>query len=1008
MKHVHIPTGAISTLLYVALPLFLQAQNGARQPADAVAIVEQVNDYWQKAHPQPGNAFWHAAAYHTGNMAAYELTGNERYRAYSEAWAEHNQWQGAKSSDKSRWKYRYGETDDFVLFGDWQICFQTYVDLYNLQPDERKIARAREVMEYEMSTPNSDYWWWADGLYMVMPVMTKLYKVTGNELYLAKLSEYFSYAKRLMYDENAGLFYRDAKYIYPKHQTKNGKKDFWSRGNGWVFAGLAKALSDLPAEDTRRQEYANVFLSMAKALKQAQQPEGHWTRSLLDAAHAPGYETSGTAFFACGLLWGISNGLLQKAEYEETALSAWKYLVSVALQPNGTVGYVQPIGERADQHVVSASTTADFGVGAFLLAASEMARYAKAQQAQAFYPGEVWKDNNGVHINAHGGGILFHEGKYYWFGEHKAERSNNALVGVTCYSSGDLYSWKNESIALSVAKNDTASDIQEGCIIERPKVIFNKKTGKFVMYFHLELKGKGYNAARVGIAVADKVTGPYKYLKSCRPNAGRWPVNMTTEQQQSTVKPSDFPKSWTEEWRKAVDDGMFVRRDFAGGQMSRDMTLYVDDDGKACHIYASEDNLTLHLAELSDDYLSYTGKYIRIAPGGHNEAPAIFKKNGKYFMITSGCTGWAPNAARLFTADNLWGAWTQRPNPCSGADAELTFHAQSTCILPVQGKKDAFIFMADRWTPRHPIDGRYIWLPILFENGLPVLKWADKWDLTAFDSVASPSGRSEATPAWTLVWSDEFNLDGKPDSTAWTYEKGFVRNQELQWYQPSNAICKNGVLVLSGKKEKVPNPDYSPESKDWRRSRQFAEYTASSIKTAGKKEFQYGRFEIRAKIPTAKGAWPAIWTLGASMPWPSCGEIDIMEYYRVNDQPHILANTAWGTDVRHNAKWNTVRVPFATFKEKDPEWENKFHIWRMDWDEDAIRLYLDDELLNETLLKDTQNGAIGSNRNPFRQPHYILLNLALGQNGGTPDSSAFPLTYEVDYVRVYQKRSLKD
>jgi beta-xylosidase len=167
--------------------------------------------------------------------------------------------------------------------------------------------------------------------------------------------------------------------------------------------------------------------------------------------------------------------------------------------------------------------------------------------------------------------------------------------------------------------------------------------------------------------------------------------------------------------------------------MSRDMTLFVDDDGKAYHIYSSEENLTLHLAELSGDYLSHTGKYTRIAPAGHNEAPAIFKKDGKYFMITSGCTGWEPNAARLFSAGNIWGPWTQHPNPCTGKDAKLTFHSQSTYILPVAGKKDAFIFMADRWTPKNPIDGRYIWLPVEFENGLPVLKWYDQWDLNVLD-----------------------------------------------------------------------------------------------------------------------------------------------------------------------------------------------------------------------------------------------------------------------------------
>jgi rhamnogalacturonyl hydrolase YesR len=354
----------------------LQAQTSEEDSRGILDLIRKVNDHWQAAHPAPANAFWHPAAYHTGNMAAYAVTREERYRAYSEAWAEHNLWQGARSDDKTQWKYSYGETDEHVLFGDWQICFQTYIDLYNLQPDERKIARAREVMEYEMSTPNDNYWWWADGLYMVMPVMTKLYKVTGNARYLQKLHEYFSYTKNLMYDDTSGLFYRDARYVYPKHKTRQGLKDFWSRGNGWVFAGLAKVLHDLPQTDAHREEYLRIFQAMAQALKNAQQPEGHWTRSLLDTAQAPGYETSGTAFFTYGLLWGMNHGLLNREDYENTAKKAWHYLVNHALQQDGRIGYVQPIGERADQHnEVNAQSTADFGAGAFLLAAAEMFYY---------------------------------------------------------------------------------------------------------------------------------------------------------------------------------------------------------------------------------------------------------------------------------------------------------------------------------------------------------------------------------------------------------------------------------------------------------------------------------------------------------------------------------------------------------------------------------------------------------------------------------------------------------
>jgi beta-glucanase (GH16 family) len=264
-------------------------------------------------------------------------------------------------------------------------------------------------------------------------------------------------------------------------------------------------------------------------------------------------------------------------------------------------------------------------------------------------------------------------------------------------------------------------------------------------------------------------------------------------------------------------------------------------------------------------------------------------------------------------------------------------------------------------------------------------------------------GQVEIPAGYELVWNEEFNVDGRPDSSVWSHEVGFSRNEELQWYQPGNAACANGVLVITGKQERRPNPWHVPGSGDWKRNREEIHYTSSCIKTVGKKEFLYGRFEIRARIPVASGSWPAIWTLGKSMSWPSCGEIDIMEYYQVKGVPHILANTAWGGDTRWNARWNTVTVPFSRFTGRDPAWADKFHVWRMDWDEEAIRLYLDDELLNETLLKDTRNGAPGNHANPFHQPHYILLNLAIGKNGGEPDLSAFPLSYEVDYVRVFQK-----
>ncbi|RAI83911.1 glycoside hydrolase family 16 protein [Algoriphagus yeomjeoni] len=254
---------------------------------------------------------------------------------------------------------------------------------------------------------------------------------------------------------------------------------------------------------------------------------------------------------------------------------------------------------------------------------------------------------------------------------------------------------------------------------------------------------------------------------------------------------------------------------------------------------------------------------------------------------------------------------------------------------------------------------------------------------------------------YKLVWQDEFYVNGQVNADKWSFENGFVRNNELQWYQQPNAIVEDGRLVITGRREQVKNTKFDAESTDWRRNREFAEYTSSSINTRGKYEFQYGIMEVRAKIDTALGMWPAIWTLGITKPWPSNGEIDVMEFYRVKGEATILANAAWADEGQYNAKWDDAKIPLKNFLQKDPEWPSKFHLWRMEWTEDSIKLFLDDELLNEIDLARTVNP---DGFNPFHQPHYILLNLAIGgNNGGDPAFSDFPSEYVVDYVRVYQK-----
>ncbi len=353
---------------------------------------------------------------------------------------------------------------------------------------------------------------------------------------------------------------------------------------------------------------------------------------------------------------------------------------------------------------------------------------ALAVSAGAWTNGALWYDTNGHVVNAHGGGVLAHEGVYYLYGEHKiyGGRGNRAHGGVHMYSSTDLESWKDEGLVLQV-EDKAGSDIEDGCVLERPKVIYCPKTQKFVMYFHLELKGQGYRAARVGIAVADRATGPYKFLRSLRPNAGQWPEEIPeAERTEETLKKPGIKETKLSWGDTAKLWGSF----FEGGQMSRDMTLYVDDDGKAYHIFASEDNATMHVAELTDDFLDYSGRWTRIGILDWTEAPAVCKKDGWYYLIGSGCTGWRPNKARLYRAKSLMGPWERLGNPTRGVNPmnelgpELTWGGQSNYILRTFDGR--FIAMFDIWRPKNQIDSRLIWLPVTFEADNTIsITWQD-------------------------------------------------------------------------------------------------------------------------------------------------------------------------------------------------------------------------------------------------------------------------------------------
>lgn len=353
-------------------------------------LITRVNTYWQQNNKAETRSFWDPAAYHTGNMEVYKLLKDDKQLDYTRRWAYHNNWSGATEADPSRWKYaNYGEGKDYVLFGDWQVCFQTYIDLYNLAianggtdaDNYFMVKRAKEVMHYEAYSKKDDYWWWSDALYMVMPVMTKMYKLTGDVQYLDKLYENLLYSDRIMLDQETGLYFRDARYVYPNHKSVNGKKDFWARGDGWVLAGLAKVLQDLPKDYKHYKFFVDKFQRLADIVAKTQQKDGYWTRSILDPKHAPGPETSGTAFFAYGIMWGVNNGFLAKKDYKKCIDRAWQYISETAVQADGKVGYVQPIGDRAiPGQTVDANSQANFGVGAVLLAACEYYRYIDNQK----------------------------------------------------------------------------------------------------------------------------------------------------------------------------------------------------------------------------------------------------------------------------------------------------------------------------------------------------------------------------------------------------------------------------------------------------------------------------------------------------------------------------------------------------------------------------------------------------------------------------------------------------
>jgi len=328
---------------------------------------------------------------------------------------------------------------------------------------------------------------------------------------------------------------------------------------------------------------------------------------------------------------------------------------------------------------------------------------AEEQEIKKIRPGEVWLDTSGKSIQAHGGGILVRDDVYYWYGEDRSSRQTS----VSCYSSKDLYNWKFEATAFK--KDDLAPEIRANTFIERPKVIYNEKTKKYIMWMHLEQNG--YHFASAGIAESNEPMGPFEFVGYMRPIKYEF----------------DYPEPDPDRQKER-------------GGTYRDMNLFVDDDGTAYSLYASEHNATLYIVKLNDEYTApaepkvENETWVRVLVGEYREAPAPFKYKDKYYLISSGCTGWTPNEADFAVADSMLGSWEMKGNPCVGDGAEQTFRSQSTFVLPVADKPGCFIYMGDRWSPRRLSDSRYIWLPFKFDDdGAIEIKWLDEWDLSYFN-----------------------------------------------------------------------------------------------------------------------------------------------------------------------------------------------------------------------------------------------------------------------------------
>ena len=596
-----------------------------------------------------------------------------------------------------------------------------------------------------------------------------------------------------------------------------------------------------------------------------------------------------------------------------------------------------------------------------------------AQKTSVFSPAKIWSDNKGRPINAHGGGVVFFEGTYYWYGEHKLEGKSEAQFadgGIHCYASKDLMHWKDKGVVLGVDFKDSTKDLAYGCILERPKVVYNQKNKEFVAYFKLYLKGVGYEKSYVGVAVAKNPAGPFTY-----------------------------------------------HHKFLGGGSAKgsgDFSMFKDDDGTLYHLAVRKPDKTFVIGKLDSDYYFPVGDYqASLGIQVHTEAPVVIKRKGTYHLLGSGSSGWKPNIARYYTSDRIMGTWKYHGNPCRGYNnvdslgVEKTYGGQSSYIIPVQGVADGYIAMFDIWKPELPITGRYVWLPIDFTSGKMAINWHDSWNMDVFrklpstkDSMVDAATPSDAipmalqdsllkTPKWKLVFSDEFN-DNTIDARKWNVE---------------NTSRKRTDLMLLANEQQVEEKEGNIFIYYRKLMTEDTTYLAGRFNSKGKYAPTYGFIETRMHIVKPNGYQMAFWMMpeGNGMKAPQgvdgtandgC-EIDIVEGTKADAYSLGLHWDGYGKPA-HKSNGALVKAPGIH--------DQEYHVFGFEWSPTFLKFYLDGRIVREMtdpkLIPHVAHFLYFSG-SCFGENNWLdgdVRKNELIQNGGVAKSY-------VDYVRVFEAAS---